>query len=97
VPQGKYNAVPVPAETQRAVLTMFNGRNARQIARWGITLETSWAGYIDYSTTVIAPVGAMVSEWREGIVPAWTPEQIETWRVGLERLRAEQGVHPTAS
>ena len=64
-------------------------RNARQVARWGVAVETSWSGLLDYSTTTIYPVDAMVSEWRDGLVPTWTSEQIETWRAGLERLRAE--------
>lgn len=65
-----------------------DARDRKVIAEFGCLFETSWVGYIEYSATAFYPKDAHRSEWREARVPDWSPEQIETWRTAMEKLRA---------
>jgi hypothetical protein len=63
--------------------------DARCMEVFGVPgFEQSYIGHVDYPAYAVAPKGALTSEWRGARVPEHTPEQIETWRVACERLRA---------
>ena len=80
----------VPSYTTFAGYDLYRAeRERRCVEVFGVSgFRKGYLGLIDYSVDCVAPVDAWVMKWRGARCPEFTAEQVATWRVALDRLRA---------